>query len=252
MELMKIRIKALVLAGVLLLKSAFAAEPTPEAVTLTAADGVSVFGDYYKVDKPKALILLFHQAGSNRGEYTPIAAKLVQEGYSALAIDQRSGGNYFGRSNETVKKLGHSGEYLDAQKDLEAALDWSSAAAAGAPVILWGSSYSSSLVFLVAAKQPEKVAALLSFSPGEYLGGSATVRNAAAKVKIPVFVTSAKDPEEIAEAKKIVSAVAASSKTQFVPTLGGVHGSSTLRQDRNPKGAAENWQAVLQFLNGIH
>jgi len=224
----------------------------PEAVTLKAADGVEVFGEYSPVEKSKALVLLFHQAGSNRGEYAPIVPKLNAEGYSTLAIDQRSGGNYFGRSNQTVKKLGHSAEYLDALPDLEAALAWGVQNAHGAPVLVWGSSYSSSLVFLLAAKHPAGLAGLLSFSPGEYLGGGDTVRRAAAKVEIPVFVTSAKDAEEIGEARKIVESTASSAKTQFIPKVGGVHGSSTLRDDRNAKGAAENWQAVLAFLATVH
>ncbi|MFX8211177.1 hypothetical protein ABTK89_19200, partial [Acinetobacter baumannii] len=46
---------------------------TTQDVTLTAADGTSIFGTYYRAAKPKALILLFHQAGSSRHEYDPIA-----------------------------------------------------------------------------------------------------------------------------------------------------------------------------------
>ena len=39
-----------------------------QPVTLTASDGVKVFGDYYPAPNPKALIVLFHQAGSSAGE----------------------------------------------------------------------------------------------------------------------------------------------------------------------------------------
>ncbi|GAC1624761.1 MAG: hypothetical protein NVS9B10_11040 [Nevskia sp.] len=224
----------------------------PEPVTLTAADGVQVFGDWYRADKPKALILLFHQAGSNRGEYAPIAPKLVEAGYSAMAIDQRAGGTLFGRGNETIAKLGRSSDYLDAAKDLDAALDWSQTAAHGLPVLLWGSSYSASLVFLVAAKHPKQVAAVLSFSPGEYLGGSDTVRKAAERLSVPLYVSSSKDAEEVAQARRIFVAAGSGEKTQFVPAVAGAHGSSTLREDRNPRGAAENWKAVLGFLAALH
>jgi len=247
---MRLFIRTIVTGLMLSCGGAWAA--APEAVTLTADDGVKVYGDWYKAEHPKALILLFHQAGSNRGEYSTIAPRLVQEGYSAMAIDQRSGGERFGHVNETVAKLGHSTEFLPAAKDLEAALAWGIAASGGAPVILWGSSYSSSLVFLVAAKHPSQVAAVLSFSPGEYLGGVDTVRKAASLVTVPVFITSAKDPDEVAEARKIFIATASPTKTQFTPSKAGVHGSSTLREDRNPLGAAENWTAVLAFLNGLH
>jgi hypothetical protein len=61
-------------------------------------------------------------------------------------------------------------------------------------------------------------------------------------------VTSAKDPKEIAVAKSILDASPSAEKTQFVPQVAGVHGSSTLRTDQNPNGADENWAAVKQFL----
>jgi hypothetical protein len=65
---------------------------------------------------------------------------------------------------------------------------------------------------------------------------------------IPIFVTSAKDPKEIAMAKSILDVGLSAEKSQFVPQIAGVHGSSTLREDQNPDGAEENWAAVKQFL----
>jgi len=103
-------------------------------------------------------------------------------------------------------------------------------------------------VFLLAAEHRGDINALLAFSPGEYLRGSSTVRKAAARVSIPIFVTSAKDPKEIAMAKSILDVALSAEKTQFVPQIAGVHGSSTLREDQNPDGAEENWAAVKQFL----
>lgn len=223
-----------------------------EILSLEAADGVKLFADWYPAPQPKALILLFHQAGSNRGEYATIAPRLVAEGYSALAIDQRSGGTLFGQSNETVARLGRSADYVSAEQDLEAALAWARQRAGGRPIVLCGSSYSAALVFLVAAKHRGELAGVLAFSPGEYLGSPDRVRKAAAGVGVPVFITSAKDAEEVAEARRIFVAVGSGTKTQFVPLQGGVHGASTLREDRNPRGAAENWAAVLAFLRTLH
>jgi dienelactone hydrolase len=220
-----------------------------EALTLKTSDDVAVHGTYYRAQNPKALILLFHQAGSNKGEYASIAPRLVEAGYSALAIDQRSGGDMFGARNQTVAGRGRNGSYVEALPDLAAALAW--AEDERLPVILWGSSYSASLLFPLVADNPGKAAALLAFSPGEYLGGENTVRRAAAQVDVPVFVTSARDPDEVEAAKAIIAAVPSPRKTQFVPASGGVHGSSTLIPARNPRGAEENWQALLAFLKGI-
>jgi dienelactone hydrolase len=223
-----------------------------EHVVLTASDGVKVYGDFYPAaSKSDAYILLFHQAGSNRGEYAPIAPRLAKLGYNCLAIDQRSGGERFGQGNETVRQLGHSADYLDALKDMDAALVWARTAKHSGKVIIWGSSYSAALVFLLAAQHPEDVAAVLAFSPGEYLGTPNLVHQAAAKISVPIYVTSAKDEEEIRAARSILAASPARMKTQFVPRVGGVHGSSTLRTDTDAAGEAENWRAVEEFLHRV-
>ena len=215
-----------------------------EPVTLQARDGVSVSALLYEATQPKAVILLFHQAGSSKAEYATIAPRLATAGYTALAIDQRSGGSLYG-PNETASRLGRSATYEDAKPDLVAALDW--AASRHLPIVLWGSSYSAALVFEVAAEHAKQVAAVMAFSPGEYLGKSGAVAQAAAQVRVPVYVTSSSDADEVSAARKILAASPASSKTQFAPKF-GVHGSSTLIAARDPKGAAENWDHVLAFL----
>src|SRR6516225_965877 len=220
-----------------------------DAISFTASDLVQVFADYYSAgSQQKPLILLFHQAGSNRGEYATIGPMLATLGFNALAIDQRSGGNAWGQTNETVKHLGKSTDYDEALLDLEAALQWAKSSGHTGSILAWGSSYSAALVFLLAAEHRGDIKAILAFSPGEYLRGSSTVRKAAARVSIPIFVTSAKDPKEIAVAKSILYASPSAEKTQFVPQVAGVHGSSTLREDQNPDGAEENWLAVKRFL----
>ncbi|HXD14369.1 MAG TPA: alpha/beta fold hydrolase [Xanthobacteraceae bacterium] len=232
--------------------TAAAANGGPTPVSFIASDNVTIFADYYGGrDAGRPLILLFHQAGSNRAEYAPIAPMLTTLGFDALAIDQRSGGSLWGRANETVQHLGRSEDYDAALHDLEAALVWAKSSGRSGPVIVWGSSYSAALVFLLAAKHPQDVKALLAFSPGEYLAGASSVRSAAAQLSIPIFVTSAKESGEVAQAKAILDAAPARQKVQFVPHIAGVHGSSTLRSDRNPKGAEENWAAVKAFLASL-
>ncbi|MEP7299190.1 MAG: alpha/beta fold hydrolase [Burkholderiales bacterium] len=220
-----------------------------EAVTITAADGVKVYGEFWPATDPKApLILAFHQAGSSHAEYAPLAPRLNHAGFHVLAIDQRSGGDEFGGKNRTVADLGRSTSYDAALADLEAALVWGKGKANRAPVLVWGSSYSAALVFQLVAKHPGDVAGLLAFSPGEYLGKKDAVRTAAQAVRLPVFIDQSTDADEIDQSRLILQATASSDKTQFVPTTNGVHGSATLRADRNAAGAEENWVAALGFL----
>jgi alpha-beta hydrolase superfamily lysophospholipase len=220
-----------------------------ERVTITAADGVVLHGEFWPAADSRApLILAFHQAGSSHAEYAPLAPRLNSAGFHVLAIDQRSGGNEFGGRNQTVAALGRSASYEAALPDLEAALAWGKRKANDAPVLVWGSSYSAALVFVLAAKHASDVAGLLAFSPGEYLNKRHAVRMAAAALRMPVFIDQSSDAAEIEQSRVILQATGSSDKTQFVPTRAGVHGSATLRADRNADGAEENWAAVLGFL----
>jgi dienelactone hydrolase len=223
-----------------------------EQITLTASDGVKVYADFYPAgSNSQPYILLFHQAGSNRAEYAPIAPRLVKLGFNCLAIDQRSGGYLWGQQNETVRHVGHNGEYLDVLKDMEAALAWARSSGNKGKVLVWGSSYSAALVFVLAAEHHDEVAGVLGFSPGEYLDSPNAVHEAAAKVTVPIFVSSANDHDEIAAANSILAVAPAQKKTQFVPRVAGVHGSSTLREDKNRAGESENWRAAEEFLAGF-
>src|SRR5262245_42173584 len=179
------------------------AEAAGQAVMLRARDGVSISGLAYTADHPKAIVLLFHQAESSKAEYATIAPRLVAAGFTALAIDQRSGGSLYG-PNDTARRLGKPASYEQAKPDLEAALDW--ATAQHLPVVLWGSSYSPSLVFEVAAAHQRAVSAVMACPPGEYFDDTKAVARAAAKVRVPIFVTSAPDPGEVSDAKAILAA----------------------------------------------
>lgn len=221
-----------------------------EGVLLTAADGVKVHGDVWRAAGAKPpIILAFHQAGSSAAEYAPIAPRLVRAGFTVLAIDQRSGDGAFGGTNRTAAALGwRELSYDSALPDLEAALAWAKAEAHGAPVVVWGSSYSAALVFLLAAAHPGDVAAIVAFSPGEYLARRDAVRAAARKVTVPVYIDQSSGKDEIASSAAILEAVKSSDKQQLVARAPSTHGSSTLRDDKNSAGAEAHWQGVLAFL----
>ncbi len=216
---------------------------TVAPVTLKASDGLTVYGRYYRTTRPKALILLFHQAGSSMDEYATITPKLAAAGYSALAIDQRSGGRLFG-PNRTAVQLKRDPGYAAAQRDMQASVDWG--AMQNLPLVIWGSSYSSALAFPLAAENADRVRAVLAFSPGEYLDNKTAVARAAKKLAMPVFLAVADGGAEAAAAKPIATALAGDKI--FYISEHGVHGSSTLIEAKNPQGAAANWQAVEAFL----
>jgi hypothetical protein len=91
---------------------------------------------------------------------------------------------------------------------------------------------------------------VLSFSPGEYFPDKQRIGRAAADLQVPIFITSAADPEEEAKAKTIAARVPDHLATFYAPKA-GVHGSSTLIAAKDPDGAAANWKAVMAFLDKL-
>ncbi len=240
------------LAWLILATAAALPSAALETVTFPSADGLAVTADLYLAHGPDApLILLFHQADYSRGEYREIAPRLNALGFNALAVDQRSGRSAQMVSNETAARARAARKpqsYLDALPDMRAAVAWVRSQPFGkGKLLLWGSSYSASLVLKMAGDEPGICAAVLAFSPGEYFSPGDLIRTSAAKIRVPVFVTSG--PFEKSDWEGIFQAIPPGSKVSFLPEGDGRHGSSTLWS-----GSAGNeayWKAVESFLSGF-
>ena len=101
----------------------------------------------------------------------------------------------------------------------------------------------------MAAQNPGKVDAVMSFSPGEYFAGI-KVADVAATLTIPVYLTSSGTDSEMEQVVAIASGIAANLVTIDDPTAGR-HGSSTLIEASNQGGWADNWIPVGVFLNMV-
>jgi pimeloyl-ACP methyl ester carboxylesterase len=221
------------------------------SVDFTTGGGIRARADIYDSAPPSATwIVLFHQAGWSRGEYREIAPALVKKGYRVMAVDQRSGRAVNGVTNETqrraAKKKLPTG-YLDAYADLEAALRYARKELGAQRIIVWGSSYSASLVLRLAAEHAKDVTAAMSFSPGEYFErqGPSYIRSFATRVTQPLFVTSSKT--ERARAEPIFDASPSEKKILFTPASRGQHGSRAL-WSKWPDSDVY-WAAVNGFLD---
>lgn len=217
-------------------------------VVMTAGDGVAVYGTFTPAaGNHRGILLLFHQAGASRHEYDPLIPTFTELGYATLAIDQRSGGSLFGGRNETVARLGKSTGYLAAMPDLEAAMAWARAHKY-TTIVAVGSSYSSSLVLLLAARHAEAIDAVASFSPGEYFADKDLVKRAAAKVTVPVYITT--DPKEEDNVDDVLRDARGANITRYRP-VAGVHGASTLVCARDPAGCKANLHSFVDFLRTV-
>ena len=222
----------------------------PDTITFPSEDGLTITADLYAPDGTtnRPAIVLFHQAGYSRGEYCEIAPRLNALGFACIAIDQRSGNQVNGVVNETARLAraeGRGTQFEDALPDMRAALAYARSINSNAPVVGMGSSYSSSLVLTIAAGNPELVDGTLSFSPGEYFSNAKWIQNAAAKVSVPAFITSARSERN--GWAGILEAIASPDKVSFIPTSAGRHGASTLWPTTTSN--EPTWEAVENFLS---
>ncbi len=220
---------AFLLLIVVISKTAYTQE-IKEPISFKSEDGVSVTADIYMTENNDApFIILFHQATFSRGEYIEIAPMLNNLGFNCMAIDQRSGLQVNGITNQThkdAKRKGKETKYKDAYPDLEASLKYVKEKYSPNDIIVWGSSYSSSLVFVLAAKHKE-IKGVLAFSPGEYFKfENKTIAEWAKEVHCPIFITSSR--KEGKECSVIFENISNKNSTQYIPAFSGNHGSKAL------------------------
>ena len=217
-------------------------------ITFPSNDGLTITADWYPVSADLPVILLCHQNGFSRGEYSETALKLNKLGFNCLAIDQRVGNEVNGIKNETAaealaKKL--NPKFEDAEQDITSAVDYLNSKY-NKEVILIGSSYSASLALKIAAEN-NKVSAAAVFSPGEYFTDKNFTRSHIGSLMKPVFITSSK--EEADGVTDLVKDVNSRIKLQYIPATKGGHGSKVLWSSAPAN--QEYWIALISFLNKV-
>jgi len=224
---------------------------TPTKVEFSSLDGLVINGSLYEIGKNNPIILLMHQAGYNRIEYADIAPKLNELGYNCLAVDLRSGVTFAGKSNNTNTRAIEKGlqpEMINAQQDVAAAIAYLNKKY-NQKVIVWGSSFSSSLALLEGVNN-DKVKGIISFSPGDYFGNAApSLATVFSEIKKPFLITSSKQEAQTLKAL-IGNSKLKTNQQQFIPTSNGFHGSRALWEGQ--EGADEYWSAIKEFLTKIN
>lgn len=219
-------------------------------VEFMALDSLPVTANIYEISKDSPVIVLCHQARFNKFEYAGIAEELNKLGFNCIAIDQRSGGPIGDQVNETTiraKQLGKDIDYIDAEPDIIAAVEYA-VNKYNSPIVLWGSSYSSTLALYIAAEN-SNVKAVVSFSPGNYMAEyKGSLIDVLEGFNKPMFVTSSKKEapyvEELFEKVQL-----ANNQILFVPEGRGHHGSRALWKTQN--GGEEYWNAIVSFLKNL-
>lgn len=224
-----------------------------KTVSFPSEDGLEITADYYPGAYPAApVVLLFHQAGSSRGEFRKLAWRLQELGYHALAVDLRWGNSASGIVNETARRnktpelikrveAGVASPWptiYASYPDMLAALTWADQEGLNGPRYALGSAYSAMLALRMGAEQ--SLAGVIAYSPGEYDNAAPKQARAWAKqIKVPVFNVAGPGEEQL------VTPIADASKaegSQFMIAASGRHGASIIYADD------ENWQSLAGFL----
>jgi dienelactone hydrolase len=225
-----------------------------KVIEFKSLDNLLITADLYMIDDDinRPFIILYHQAKSSRGEYNEIAIRLNTLGYNCMSVDLRAGDSSNNIKNETYLRAHKSNKktsQLKARIDIISALHY--ARQYSNNLIAWGSSYSASLILKTIGEKPRYAKAILAFSPGEYFSTVGKpddyIRNSAKKIKIPVFITSAKN--EVKNWQEIYNVINQEHRIAFIPKSKGNHGSSAL-WSKYPS-SSEYWVAVEKFLKSL-
>lgn len=247
---MRTALLTLLLAGLPL------AAQAPEEVRLDVAPDLTIVADLYRASGPDTApaILLFHQGGGDaRGEYADIVPRLIEAGFHVLSTDVRGGGSRFAGTHRAPATDAAFG-YCDALLDVEAALSLARANGLMGPLILWGSSYTATLVLHVAARRSADVRAVLAFSPaaGEPMEGCQPhiALPLVLRAGAPVLIVRASGELEDAGRRADFERFGDLGARTFV-AAGAGHGSSILVAARFEGDVAPQWEAVFAFLQDV-
>lgn len=217
-------------------------------ISFIAPDDLKITADLYNAGPNSPVIVLCHQANSSRGEFKNIAPKLKDMGFTCLALDLRNGGETNGVKNETYldainKKCPTSLIYCE--QDILAGIAYAEENLNPEKIILLGGSYSAAIILMIGAYD-ERIAAMASFSPGEYID-DLSISTYIQYLTQPVFATGARN--EMSDIKVMISVVNQDHVTLFSPSDEGEHGNFSLEpKTENNK---EYWDALEKFLKRL-
>ena len=201
-----------------------------ETIEFPSLDDLEITADlFFDRDVNRPFILMFHQANASRGEFITTAPLFHKKGYNTMAVDLRSGREINQIKNQTAeravkKSLGM--DFMDAEQDMKASIQYVKDTLKVKSLLLLGSSYSASLVIKAAGEEKYKYSAVISFSPGTHFGGIA-FGTFAEKINIPAWITTEKSTIPAID-RWIFPRIPSANKVFFKANGEGEHGSRAL------------------------
>lgn len=220
-----------------------------EEITFLSADSLELTANLYFQADTLPYIVLLHEQGSSRGEFTSLAKRFQKMDYNCLAVDIRNGGSANFISNETVRRF-QEGDFLmtreAVENDIRAAINYAFKAS-GQKVILLGSGATGSLCLKISTEM-EEIKGVIALSPGEFFRPVLSIQDTISNLQKPVFAGSTQT--EYPYIEQMFSGLDEAYKTIFKPEGSeGMRGTNALRPENPSNG--EYWLAILLFFKEL-
>ena len=227
------RFASRVLTGALLLCHASVSAAAGRPVTLPAADGVTLAGQFYEADaRPAPGVVLVHMQARTRADWDDVAQQLEAAGITVLALDLRGHGASGGAATPLAAMV----------PDVRAAVQWLSTRPGVRPdaIGVAGASLGASLVLLAAADQP-LVRAVAAISPSlDYRGlrvGPETMKKLSGRGVW--LAASSEDPYSLRTIKELTADESIPRDQQLSSVA--AHGTNLLTADKDLARALVDW-----------
>jgi hypothetical protein len=235
--------------GILLLGMFTFAQAEKVTISYYSSDSLLITADEYLTSDTLAYVILFHDQGSSRGEFSEITHRFQKMNFNCLVVDIRNGGNSNFIPNETAKRCrleGFNKSVSYVEEDIEASIKYAFEKS-GEKVILLGAGANGSLA-MKKAKENIFVKAAIALSPGEYFQPYFSIEDTIAGIQKPILITSNK--MEYPYQEKILSKVSDDYKTVFAPEVHkGARGTNALLSNNESSG--DYWLALLLFFKDL-
>jgi pimeloyl-ACP methyl ester carboxylesterase len=225
------------------------AQTGKNTVYFYSSDSLMITADEYVLADTLPYLVLLHEQGSSRGEFTTIIHRFQKMNYNCLVPDLRNGGNSGFVANETAKRNRNRrfGEKIeDIEGDIRAAVDYATTKS-GKAVVLVGAGANGSLA-LKASKELDSVEAVIALSPGEFFRNRLSVQDTIAGIEKPVLVLSSR--MELPYMEQLLSNVDVSYKVLFIPENHEGHRGTMALTAKHPSPRAY-WLAILLFFKEL-
>lgn len=225
------------------------AQTGKSTVTYFSSDSLMITADDYFTADTLPYILLLHDQGSSRGEFSEIATRFQKMNYNCLAVDLRNGGNSNFIGNETTRRcreLNFNRDLKSVEGDITASVNFAYEKSAK-KVILIGAGANGALA-LKTARENDSVKAVVALSPGEFFQSSFNLKDTISGIAKPVLITSTK--LEFPYLREMMDNVDDKYKRVFTPEEHpGARGTEALMPENLSSG--DYWLAILLFFKDL-